>query len=64
MLTLTITLIPNPLKLGIKFIVENPPKIVLNDLRNPKKMTRMQTRHNFVGEIRIFSVKICINPYV
>ena len=23
----------------------------------------MQTRHNFVGEIRIFSVKICINPY-
>ena len=22
-----------------------------------------QTRHNFVGEIRIFSVKICINPY-
>ena len=24
---------------------------------------RMQTRHNFVGEIRILSVKICINPY-
>ena len=23
----------------------------------------IQTRHNFVGEIRIFSVKICINPY-
>ena len=23
----------------------------------------MQTRHNLVGEIRIFSVKICINPY-
>ena len=22
-----------------------------------------QTRHNFVGEIRIVSVKICINPY-
>ena len=22
-----------------------------------------QTRHNFSGEIRIFSVKICINPY-
>ena len=22
-----------------------------------------QTRHNFVGEIRIFSVKTCINPY-
>ena len=22
-----------------------------------------QTRHNFVGEIRIFSVKIRINPY-
>ena len=22
-----------------------------------------QTRHNFVGEIRIFSAKICINPY-
>ena len=22
-----------------------------------------QTRHNLVGEIRIFSVKICINPY-
>ena len=24
---------------------------------------RGQTRHNFVGEIRIFSVKIRINPY-
>ena len=24
---------------------------------------RFQTRHNFVGEMRIFSVKICINPY-
>ena len=22
-----------------------------------------QTRHNFVGEIRIFSLKICLNPY-
>ena len=25
--------------------------------------SRYQTRHNFVGGIRIFSVKICINPY-
>ena len=25
--------------------------------------TQEQTCHNFVGEIRIFSVKICINPY-
>ena len=25
--------------------------------------THKQTRHNFVGEIRIFSVNICINPY-
>ena len=25
--------------------------------------TYWQTRHNFVGEIRIFLVKICINPY-
>ena len=24
---------------------------------------QLQTRHNSVGEIRIFSVKICINPY-
>ena len=24
---------------------------------------QLQTRHNFVGEIRIFSVKICLNPY-
>ena len=23
----------------------------------------IQTRHNFVGEIRIFSVKISVNPY-
>ena len=27
------------------------------------RVPRQQTRHNFVGEIRIFSVKICINPY-
>ena len=26
-------------------------------------MFNIQTRHNFVGEIRIFSVKIRINPY-
>ena len=25
--------------------------------------SRYQTRHNFVGGIRIFLVKICINPY-
>ena len=23
----------------------------------------LHTRHNFVGEILIFSVKLCINPY-
>ena len=27
------------------------------------KTNTVRTRHNFVGEIRIFSVKICINPY-
>ena len=28
-----------------------------------QQLTWVQTRHNFVGEIRIFSVKIRINPY-
>ena len=27
------------------------------------ELNNLQTRHNFVGGIRIFSVKICINPY-
>ena len=33
------------------------------DINDAVHYDHMQTRHNFVGEIRIFSVKICINPY-
>ena len=40
----------------------------LEKIHRPRSAARFvvhdhQTRHNFVGEIRIFSVKICINPY-
>ena len=40
--------------------------IITSDLQwnqHINNITNKQTRHNFVGEIRIFSVKIRINPY-
>ena len=38
-------------------------KYIVNSLTLIAILIKWQTRHNFVGEIRIFSVKTRINPY-
>ena len=42
----------------------NVRKVAVGDVLSGKHyVCNRETRHNFVGEIRIFSVKIRINPY-
>ena len=49
---------PSLLQTFFTFAVRRP-----DSLKPQIEGTNHQTRHNFVGEIRISSVKICINPY-
>ena len=56
-------LIRKTLASGVNGIAKVPKRKVVTEVGLESSNVQSQTRHNFVGEIRIFSVKIRINPY-